>query len=1216
MTVVDRTRHERLRSLLPRAYATDPMDSALGSLLEALADLLRDMDCDLERALRSRWLATASGVPLVSCYDERMGEASGMPAVGRGQPPLDLLGAALGLLRQRWETDPEAYRNRVRILAPFLTQGLATPRVILAFGLTALASEPCPALEPNNGGTRGWGLPPGVLSRCRTCGGGTEIPPPDTVCPLRARAIVDATVYDNPLTQTELRRRRLVPVPGEGHRARFRVRNDSLLAARPTVTLRVPSTAPGDVVASLFNVDTGEQIIINQVLRPGSAFTLEPTSLFDPMDPEQQGYRQYWVDLPPGEAERPARARLSTEVGPTPELNVPNYYYVRGARFDGDRFADPDDRLGGHFAVAERVPEEGNYPGIELPPGDSTWEYRSLGRETLNEALTDVPDGYTLPERVPEAPSEAEVDLTLSWWTRPSARFRLQIVRSEAVREVVDLGAGEYLRQLIDRVRPAGVHPIIDFAETLPRDTLEPLDALKRITIRDAEPIEVVPEDQGVPAGVATEGQVEAPVLEAEGGFIGIFDVTRFAFSRFAEGRTEVQPPSDLQLFAGLPGGTGSADGVGASARFMQTWGLALDGGRLYVADAGNHTVRQLDLATGAVTTLAGSSGVRGSSDGLGTNARFNTPQGLATNDAGILYVADSSNHAIRQIDLATGMVTTLAGSPGTQGTVDGTGTSARFRTPQALVWDRAGLLYVADTANHTIRQIDLVTRTVSTLAGSAGSPGSSNGVGTAARFNQPQGLALDDVGRLFVCDTNNHMVRRITLAGAMVETFAGAGTPGYVDGVGTGARFNFPRGVISDGSGRLVLMDANNHAVRRIDLASAAVDTLAGLGGTAGAMDGVGAVARFNTPQGATRGDAGTVYVADTLNATIRSLTVASGGVATIAGTPSIRGTSDGLGTEARFFAPGAMAHDGTDRVYVCDTSNHTVRRIELATGIVTTLAGGAGSPGVVDGLGTSARFNRLDGVTYDGSDRLYVADTGNHTLRRIDLATGAVSTVAGSAGQFGSTDGIGAGARFSSPSGVAYDGAGRLYVADAGNHTLRQIVLATGAVSTLAGRAASPGTVNGVGSVARFNGPYGLVFVAAGAGSGTLVVSERFNASLRVVALDTGAVTTLAGLPGTPGSVDGTGTAARFSTPMSVVYDGQGRLYVADATNHVIRRVDLATGAVTTVVGSFMVAGVQPERLAQARLNNPSGLVWIGSGRLLVSDTRENCILRVRGA
>jgi sugar lactone lactonase YvrE len=241
----------------------------------------------------------------------------------------------------------------------------------------------------------------------------------------------------------------------------------------------------------------------------------------------------------------------------------------------------------------------------------------------------------------------------------------------------------------------------------------------------------------------------------------------------------------------------------------------------------------------------------------------------VAVDSAGNVYVADTDNNAIRRVTTA-GVVTTLAGLAGSSGTADGSGSTARFNGPSGIVVNATGNLYVADTLNHTIRRI-ITTGVVSTIAGVAGESGFADSYGSFARFYGPQGLALDASGNLLVADTNNNAIRRIVTGSGVVTTVAGwAGTAGSTDGANSQAQFRYPSGVAVDSAGNIFVADTDNHALREI-VPSGAVRTLAGLAGSSGSADGVGTAARFAFPTGVAVNSSGDVYVADTNNDTIR---------------------------------------------------------------------------------------------------------------------------------------------------------------------------------------------------------------------------------------------------------------------------------------------------------------------------------------------------------
>jgi len=314
-----------------------------------------------------------------------------------------------------------------------------------------------------------------------------------------------------------------------------------------------------------------------------------------------------------------------------------------------------------------------------------------------------------------------------------------------------------------------------------------------------------------------------------------------------------------------------------------------------------------------SVTSLAGS--IAGYANGIGLAAQFSNPNGVATDSEGNVYVADTSNSKIRKITPA-GMVSTLAGS--TQGFADGAGATAKFSNPIGVATDAAGNVYVADTYNSKIRKIS-PDGMVSTIAGST--QGFADGIGDVARFSLPSRIAIDAADNIYVADTGNYKIRKITPAG-MVSTIAGS-TQGFADGIGSAARFSGVQAIAIDTDGNVYVTDSSNYKIRKIT-ADGMVSTLAG--STQGFADGIGTQAQFYFPQGVTTDVTGNIYVADSNNYKIRKITPA-GFVTTIAG--STVGFADGIGDVAQFVYPTGLATDAVGNLYVADYGNHKIRKI-----------------------------------------------------------------------------------------------------------------------------------------------------------------------------------------------------------------------------------------------------------------------------------------------
>jgi len=322
----------------------------------------------------------------------------------------------------------------------------------------------------------------------------------------------------------------------------------------------------------------------------------------------------------------------------------------------------------------------------------------------------------------------------------------------------------------------------------------------------------------------------------------------------------------------------------------------------------------------------------------------------------------------------------------------------------------------------------------VTTLAGS-GAAGATNGTGTAASFNNPFGTAVDAAGNVYVADFRNNLIREISPAGA-VTTLAGSGAAGRTNGTGTAASFSLPADVAVDAAGNVYVADYANALIRKISPAGV-VTTLAG-SGTTGSANGTGTAASFYEPTGVTVDAAGNVYVADAGNNLIREISPA-GVVTTLAG-GGAGGSTNGTGTAASFYNPNGVAVDAAGNVYVAEYSTNLIRKISPA-GAVTTLAGSAGISGSTNGTGTAASFAGPSDVAIDAAGNVYVTDQGNQLIRKISPA-GVVTTLAGTVRVTGSANATGTAASFNNPFGVSVDAAGNLYVADLSNNLIRTVV------------------------------------------------------------------------------------------------------------------------------------------------------------------------------
>jgi len=608
----------------------------------------------------------------------------------------------------------------------------------------------------------------------------------------------------------------------------------------------------------------------------------------------------------------------------------------------------------------------------------------------------------------------------------------------------------------------------------------------------------------------------------------------------------------------------------------------------------------------------------------------LNNPRGIVRDSVGNTYFADTNNNRIRKIDASTGIVTTIAGGNSAGGAAGGGGggysgdgglaTAATLNAPYGLCLDPPGNVYFSDTNNARVRKIDASTGIITTIAG--GSGGSHlDGVGTAARFMSPGMMSIDNSGNLLIADSDN-TIRKVTTSGGVYNVSTlftyNVGSPpvqavcsylgnqllttdnymhlyrwvqsgstyvsnSNLDAVSGPAYDGY--GLVVDSNNNIFVADGESNRIFKV-FSDGSYIIFAGTGFSPGSVDGTGAAALFNGIKGITVDSSDNLYVSDTNNHTIRKITP-SGVVTTIAGTAGTVGSANGVASAARFNQPWDIDIDAAGNLYVVDKGNSIIRKLLNGGGTytVTTLAGTAGAIGSADGVGSAARFSSPSGISVDSSGIVYVSDTSNNTIRRI-TSDGTVTTVAGAV-------------TFSlnSPWDIDIDTAGNLYVADRGENTIKKLTKSGGSYvgSILAGTSGTVGFINGTGSAARFNAPTGLAVDS----SGIIYVLDTNNNAIRQIA--SGVVSTIA-----------SGTSASFSFPWDIDVDDAGNLYVTDRGNNVIKKFTKSgsTYAMSTIAGTAGTVGFVDGAGSAARFNAPTGIAVDAAGKIYVTETGNNRI------
>jgi sugar lactone lactonase YvrE len=568
-----------------------------------------------------------------------------------------------------------------------------------------------------------------------------------------------------------------------------------------------------------------------------------------------------------------------------------------------------------------------------------------------------------------------------------------------------------------------------------------------------------------------------------------------------------------------------SGDGGAATAAGLgHPFGVALDSaGNLYIADTFNARIRKVAAESGIITTVAGNGiltppdngtilgGTFSGDGGLATAAGLSFPTGITLDNSGNLYIADAYNNRIRKIDARSGIISTLAGSGPVgngKGGFSGDGgaaTTAALNGPDGVTVDSAGNLYIADTYNARIRKVATGSGIITTVVGN-GSYGSfgDGGAATRAALAEPASVALDSAGNLYIADSRNNRIRRVAVTTAIITTLAGNGSQGFAGdgGTATAAGLAFPYGVALDSAGNLYFADNGRNRIRKVAAGSMIITTVAGNseGGFSG-DGGPATAAELNSPAGMAVDLGGNLYIADGNNRRIRKVAAGSGIITTVAGNGSEVFSGDGeVATAAGLGFPQSVALDLAGDLYIADTTNHRIRRVEIGSGIITTAAG-SGLQGFSGdgGAATTAELDLPRGVALDSAGNLYIADSGNERIRKVAAGSGTITTVAGDGSPgFGGDGDMATTAQLYYPEGLAIDFAGNLYIADTENNRVRRVDAGSGIILTVVGNGSRGFSGDGgAATAAGLNAPERLILDSAG----NLYIVDPFNARIRAV-------------------------------------------------------------------------------------------------------------------
>lgn len=704
----------------------------------------------------------------------------------------------------------------------------------------------------------------------------------------------------------------------------------------------------------------------------------------------------------------------------------------------------------------------------------------------------------------------------------------------------------------------------------------------------------------------------------------------------------EELPVGHITTVAG--GTTFLGDGSLAKAASLFTPnGLTVDAtGNLYIADADANRIRKVNTATGIITTVAGNGETPRSRCSFGDDcqigdvgpavaAALGGPLGVAVDAEGNILIADSNYNRVRKVDTATGTITTIAGiSTGTFGGFSGDGgpaMEAELDFPVDVTIDGEGNLYIVD--GFRVRRVDVSTEIISTVAG-GGSPADGlgdDGPATGAALSFPGGIAIDPAGNLFITDIVNHRIRKVDAQTGIITTVAGSGCDLFNEtcllgdgGPATEATLAFPADVSVDVEGNLFIADGT-FRVRVVDSTSGIITTAAGIG--EGGFSGDGGLATEATvgdAEGVLVDGAGNIFISDSANNRIRAVDAITNTIETVAGGADRGFSGDGeKATAAALDRPEGVFIDKDGNLFIADTDNHRIRRVDANTGIITTVAGVStsffGGFSGDGGPATEAELLSPEGVTMDEEGSLFIADTRNGRIRKVDADTGIITSVAGS-DNFGVACETGPATEtdLGLPTDVAVDPQGNLLVVDSLNDLLCKLDITTGLITSVAGSDgfgfAGDG---GPATEANLSSPTDVAVDPRG----NFFVVDKSNNRLRRVDAITSVISTVAGGGFENQDCDGClATDSFLLLPQGVAIDSQSNLFIGDVVQRRVRRVDAATGLISSVAGHGQVGFSGDGGPATAAvMHSPVDVAVDQEGNLFIAEPINNRIRAVRG-